>query len=159
MTMSNRRPPPFKTAEPAISQVSGARKDQFIRGVLQEVPDLDEELAAEVAEHLCGAIDLIKADRSLIERHLGPKPAGPPKSRAFDPHAFSLMKVYRASGERGLREKLRQIEESSHLQALANAQKISLPIRLRADGADASGLKEAIVRGVISRYEDWQAAS
>ncbi|MFZ1102047.1 MAG: hypothetical protein WAN86_04245 [Hyphomicrobiaceae bacterium] len=155
--MSNRRPPPSKAPEPAISQVTGARKDQFIRGVLEDVPDLDADLAAQVADHLCGAIDLIKADRSLIERHLGPKP--PPKPRAFDPHAFSLMKVYRASGERGLREKLRAIVESSHLQALANAQKISLPIRLRADAADAAGLKEAIVRGVISRYEDWQAAS
>jgi hypothetical protein len=157
--MSNRRTPPSKAAEPAISQVTGARKDQFIRGVLEDVPDLDEALASQVAEHLCGAIDLIKADRSLIERHLGPKPASPPKPRTFDPHAFSLMKVYRAAGERGLREKLRGIVESGHLQALANAQKISLPIRLRADGADAAGLKEAIVRGVISRYEDWQAAS
>jgi hypothetical protein len=158
--MSNRRPPPSKAAEPpTISQVTGARKDQFIRGVLQDVPDFDPDLASEVAEHLCGAIDLIKADRSLIERHLGPKPESPPKPRAFDPHAFSLMKVYRASGERGLREKLRAIEATSHLQALANAQKIGLPIRLRAEGADAAGLKEAIVRGVISRYEDWQAAS
>ena len=69
------------------------------------------------------------------------------------------MKVFRTSGEHGLRERLREIEESSHLQALAKAQQISLPIRLRADGADAAGLKEAIVRGVISRYEDWQAAS
>ena len=126
---------------------------------MRNVPDLDADLAAQVAEHLSGAIDLIKADRSLIERHLRPKPASPPKSRAFDPHAFSLMKVYRAAGERGLREKLREIVESSHLQVLATAQKISLPIRLRADGADAAGLKEAIVRGVISRYEDWQAAS
>jgi hypothetical protein len=155
--MSNRRPPPSKAAEPAISQVTGARKDQFIRGVLEDVPELDEELADQVAEHLCGAIDLIKADRALIERHLGPKPV--PKPKAFDPHAFSLMKVYRAAGERGLREKLREIEEGSHLQALAHAQKISLPIRLRTDSADAAALKEAIVRGVIGRYEDWQAAS
>lgn len=157
--MSNRRPPPSKAAEPAISQVTGARKDQFIRGVLLDVPNLDEDLAGQVAEHLCGAIDLIKADRSLIEHHLRPKLESPPKGKPFDPHAFSLMKVFRASGERGLREKLRELKESSHLQALANAQKISLPIRLRADGADAAGLKEAIVRGVISRYEDWQAAS
>jgi hypothetical protein len=157
--MSSRRPPPSNAAEPAISQVTGTRKDRFIRGVLQDVPDLDADLAEQVAGHLCGAIDLIKADRSLIERHLGPKPESLPKSRAFDPHAFSLMKVYRAFGERGLREKLRGIEASSHLQALANAQKISLPVRLRAEGADAAGLKEAIVRGVISRYEDWQAAS
>jgi hypothetical protein len=157
--MSSKRPVSLKAGEPALSQVSGARKDQFIRGVLQEVPDLDGELANRVAEHLSGAIDLIKADRSLIEHHLQPRIEAQPAAKAFDPHAFSLMKVYRTSGERGLREKLRDIDESSHLQSLAHAQKISLPIRLRAEGADAAGLKDAIVRGVISRHEDWQAAS
>jgi hypothetical protein len=151
--MSDKRAPSRsaeKPAEPARSQISGARKDEFIRGVLQDVPNLGEELAAQVAEHLCGAIDVIKADRSRIEHHLKPK---------FDPNAFSLMKVYRTSGESGLRERLREIEESIHLQALANAQQISLPRGLRSGSADAAGLKEAIVRGVISRYEDWQAAS
>jgi hypothetical protein len=157
--MSNKRPASSKAAEPILSQVTGARKDQFIRGVLQGVTDLDAVLASQVAEHLSGAIELIKADRSLIEQHLRPNVESPPKAKPFDPHAFSLMKVFRVAGERGLREKLRDIEESGHLQALANAQKISLPSRLRSDGADAAGLKEAIVRGVISRYEDWQAAS
>jgi hypothetical protein len=151
--MSDKRGASPRAAEPGrpqISQISGARKDEFIRGVLQDVPNLDEEVAVQVAEHLCGAIDAVRADRSLIEQHLKPR---------FDPHAFSLMKVYRTSGESGLKEKLRDIKESSHLQALAKAQQVSLPVRLRADGADAAGLKEAIVRGVISRYEDWQAAS
>jgi hypothetical protein len=138
------------TAEPARSQISGRRKDAFIRGVLQNVPDLDEELAAEVAARLCGAIATIKTDRAVIERYGKPQ---------FDPNAFSLMKVYRTSGERGLREQLRSIEESRHLQALAKAQQISLPRRLRSGSADASGLKEAIVKGVISRHADWQAAS
>jgi hypothetical protein len=118
--------------------------------VLQNVADLDEDMAAEIVQHLCGAIDTIMADRSLIERYRKPP---------FDPNAFSLMKVYRASGERGLREKLREIGESRHLQALAQAQQIGLPRHLRSPGADASGLKEAIVKGVISRHEDWQAAS
>ncbi len=90
------------------------------------------------------------ADRTLIERYRQPQ---------FDPNAFSLMRVYRTSGERGLRERLRAIVESRHLQALARAQQISLPQSLRSPDADASGLKEAIVRGVISRHEDWLAAS
>jgi hypothetical protein len=146
--MPNRRPstPPKSNR----AQISGARKDAFIRGVLRELPDLDEELAAQVAHHLCGAIDIVMADRTLVERH---------KKPPFDPNAFSLMKVYRASGERGLRERLREIGESRHLQALAKAQQISLPHSLRSTTADASGLKEAIVKGVISRHEDWQAAS
>jgi hypothetical protein len=151
--MSDKRAAPSRPAEhgrPQISQISGARKDEFIRGVLQDVPNLGEELSVQVAEHLCGAIDAVRADRSLIEQHLKPR---------FDPNAFSLMKVFRTSGERGLREKLRDINESSHLQALAKAQQIGLPIRLRADGADVAGLKDAIVRGVINRHEDWQAAS
>jgi len=157
--MSSQRPGPSRAAEPVLSQVTGARKDQFIRGVLQDVPNLDAEVAEQVAAHLSGAIDLIKADRSLIEHHLRPKPESPPRPKPFDPYAFSLMKVFRTAGERGLREKLRDIAESSHLQALANAQKVSLPIRLRAEGADVAGLKEAIVSGVIRRHEDWQAAS
>jgi hypothetical protein len=157
--MTNKRPAPVKAGEPALSQVTGARKDQFLRGLVHDFPDLDEGLADRMAEHLSGAIDLLKADRALIEHHLRPRAELQPKPKAFDPHAFSLMKVYRTAGERGLREKLREIEESGHLQALANAQKISLPVRLRADGADVAGLKEAIVRGVVSRFEDWQAAS
>jgi hypothetical protein len=146
--MPSRRP--SSPAKSSRGQISGQRKDAFIRGVIEEVRDLDEELASQVAQHLCSAIDVIMADRTLIERH---------KKTQFDPNAFSLMKVYRTSGERGLRERLRQIAESRDLQALAKAQQISLPRSLRSATADSSGLKEAIVKGVISRHEDWQAAS
>ena len=148
--MSSRQPAPTKRARSNRAQISGQGKDAFIRDVLQGVPDLDPELAAEIAQHLCGAIDTIMADKALIERYRQPQ---------FDPNAFSLMKVYRMSGERGLRERLREIDETRHLQALARAQQISLPQNLREPGADAAGLKEAIIRGVISRHEDWQAAS
>lgn len=148
--MPDKRAAPSRPAEPNRSQISRARKNEFIRRVLQEVPDLDEETAAEVARHLCAAIATIKTDRTLIERYQKP---------AFDPNAFSLMKVYRTSGERGLRERLRGIEESGHLQALARAQQISLPRGLRGGSADASVLQEAIVKGVVSRHDDWQAAS
>lgn len=148
--MSSRQAAPAKPAKSRRSQISGRGKDAFIRDVLQSVPDLEGELAVQVAQHLSGAIEVIMADRTLIERYRQPQ---------FDPNAFSLMKVYRISGERGLREKLCEIEDSRHLQALANAQQISLPRHLRSPGADASALKEAIVKGVISRHEDWQAAS
>jgi hypothetical protein len=158
--MSHKRPAPAKASEPGLSQVTGARKDQFLRGLVQGFPGLDEGLAAKFAEYLSRSLELVKAERSLVEHHLRPKPTeSQPKARPFDPYSFSLMKVYRVSGERGVREKLRGIEESSHLQALAIAQKISLPVRLRAEGADVAGLKDAIVRGVIGRFEDWQAAS
>ena len=148
--MSDKRAEPSRPQEQPRSQISGRRKDDFIRRVLQEVPDLDEETAAEVARHLGAAISTVKTDRTLIERYQKP---------AFDPNAFSLMKVYRTSGERGLRERLCGIEESRHLQALAKAQQISLPRGLRSGTADASVLKEAIVKGVVSRHEDWLAAS
>jgi hypothetical protein len=148
--MPDKRAVPAKPEEQPRSQISGRRKDEFIRRVLQEVPDLDEETVTEVARHLSAAIATVKTDRTLIERYQKP---------AFDPNAFSLMKVYRTAGERGLRERLRGIEESRHLQALAQAQQISLPRGLRGGGADAEGLKEAIVKGVVSRHEDWLAAS
>lgn len=148
--MSDRRAASPVSREPSRSQISGARKDEFLRGVLEDVPGLDEDLAAQVAEYLCGTIDVIKTDRAVIERY---------RKSQFDPNAFSLMKVYRTSGEKGLRERLREIEESRHLQALAKAQQISLPRRLRSGSVDATGLKEAIVKGVIRRHDDWQAAS
>jgi hypothetical protein len=149
--MPDKRAEPSRPAEPpSRSQISGERKDEFIRRLLQEVPELDDVLAAQVAQHLCSAIAVVKADRTLLDRYRKPR---------FDPNAFSLMKVYRTSGERGLRERLKGIDESRDLQALAKAQQISLPRTLRSGSADASGLMEAIVRGVISRHEDWQAAS
>lgn len=148
--MPSRESAPSRQEAPSRSQMSGPRKDEFIRGVLQDVQDLDEELADQIAGHLCDAIATVVADRTVIARYAKPQ---------FDPNAFSLMKVYRTSGERGLRERLRAIEESRHLQALAKAQQISLPKRLRRGSVDASGLKEAIVKGVISRHNDWQAAS
>jgi hypothetical protein len=148
--MPSRRAVASKPARSSRSQISGRGKDAFLRDLLQNVPDLDEEMAAEIAQYLCGAIEVIMADRTVIERFRKPP---------FDPNAFSLMKVYRTSGERGLRERLREIGESRQLQAIANAQQISLPRHLRSPGADASSLKEAIVKGVISRHEDWQAAS
>ncbi|HEX6000651.1 MAG TPA: hypothetical protein VFZ16_14835 [Hyphomicrobiaceae bacterium] len=148
--MPDKRAAPYKAAEPSRSQVSGPRKDEFIRRLLQEVSDLDEELATQVARHLSSAIDVIKTDRTVLDRYRKPQ---------FDPNAFSLMKVYRTSGERGLAERLRDIKESEHLQALARAQQISLPKRLRGDKADAAALKEAIVQGIIARHADWQAAS
>src|SRR5262245_34582507 len=107
--MPNQRATPPKSVRSSRSQISGRGKDAFIRDVRQSVPELDEDLAAEVAHRLCGAIDTLMADRSLIERYRQPQ---------FDPNAFSLMKVYRISGERGLRERLREIDESRHLQAL-----------------------------------------
>jgi hypothetical protein len=152
-----KRTAPAKAAKRALSQVEGASKDQFIRGLLGEIPGLDEDVARRIADHFSGAVNLIRADPALVERYLASRPE--PRAKPFDPHAFSLMKVFRTSGERGLRERLREIEESSHLQALANAQKISLPIRLRTEGADVAGLKEAIVSGVKRRHEDWKAAS
>jgi hypothetical protein len=147
--MPNRRAVPSKKPPPGRSQqISGEPKDAFIRGLLQQVPDLDEGLAAQVAERLCSAIRTV--DPAIIERYGKPR---------FDPNAFSLMKVYRTSGERGLRERLSAIEESRDLQALARAQQISLPQRLRSGSVDPSGLKEAIVKGVIGRHNDWRAAS
>ena len=76
--MSSRQAAPSKPAKSHRSQISGKGKDAFIRDVLQSVPDLEEELAAQVAQHLCGAIDTIMADRSLVERYRQPQ---------FDPNA------------------------------------------------------------------------
>ena len=95
-------------------------------------------------------VDAITASRATIERY---------KTPPFDPNGFSAMKVYRTSGEKGLRDRLNAIGERGHLQELAKAQQISLPRDLRGKWADASALRDAIVKGVKRRHEDWQAAS
>lgn len=140
----------WRKSEPQASQIAGAEKDQFLRRAIGEMPDVGEEAAARIAEHLCGLVDAVTASRATIERYKAP---------AFDPNAFSAMKVYRTSGEKGLRERLNAIGERGHLQQLAKAQQISLPRALRGKAADAAALREAIVKGVKARHEDWQAAS
>jgi len=139
-----------RKTEPPRSQVSGAEKDEFILRAVREVPELGEEVAQRIAQHLCSRVEAITSSRAIIERYRKPQ---------FNPNAFSAMKIYRASGERGLRDRLNEIDESRQLQELAKAQQISLPRELRGKAADASALRDAIVKGVKSRHEDWQAAS
>jgi hypothetical protein len=131
-------------------QIAGAEKDLFIRGALSEIPDVSEEALARIAAHLCSLVDAVTASRATIERY---------KTPPFDPNAFSAMKVYRTSGEKGLRQRLTEIVDPKHLQELAKAQQISLPRELRGKAADAPALRDAIVKGVKRRHEDWQAAS
>jgi hypothetical protein len=141
---------PPRKAEHRRSRISGTRKDEFIRCVVQDIPDLDRELAEQVAQHLSGVIEMIHTDSAIIEHY---------KKPAFNPNAFSAMKFYRTSGEAALRGKLNEICESRHLQEFAKAQQISLPRNLRSRNADPSALRDAIVKGVAKRHEDWQAAS
>jgi hypothetical protein len=140
----------WRKSEPQALQITGAEKDQFIRRAVGEIPDLGEEALARIAEHLCGLVQAITASRATVERY---------EKAPFDPNAFSAMKVYRTSGEKGLRERLNAIGERGHLQELAKAQQISLPRDLRGKSADPSALRDAIVKGVKNRHADWQAAS
>jgi hypothetical protein len=90
----------WRKSEPQAVQIVGAEKDRFIRGAVGEIPDLSEEALARIAQHLCGLVDAVTASRATIERYKAPP---------FDPNAFSAMKVYRTSGEKGLRQKLIEI--------------------------------------------------
>ena len=119
-------------SQPQASQIAGAEKDQFLRRAVGEVPDLSEETAARIAEHLCGLVQAVTASRATIERY---------KTPPFDPNAFSVMKVYRTSGEKGLRERLNAIGERGQLQELAKAQQISLPRELRGKGYGTACVK------------------
>lgn len=132
------------------SQISGAGKDAFIERAVREVEGLEPELAVQIAEHLSEVIKTVKADRDIIERYKAP---------LFDPDAFSLIKIYRVSGEGGLKQKLAGIFESEHLVALAKAQQISLPRDLRGGGASPVDLRQAIIKGVKARIADREAAS
>jgi hypothetical protein len=132
------------------AQISGARKDEFIHKLLREIDDIDAGLAARIAQHLSEVIQIIKADRSIIEQFKRPR---------FDPNGFSVLKVYRTSGEIGLRRRLNEICESRQLQEIAKAQQISLPRNLKGEKVDPSEIRNAIVRGVVKRIADWEAAS
>lgn len=133
-----------------VSQISGLGKDTFIKRAVQDIDGLEPELAVQVAEHLSDVIKTVMADREVIERY---------KTAPFNPDAFSLIKVYRMSGEAGLAKKLGEIAEGPHLAAIAKAQQISVPRALLTDTANARALREAIVKGVKARIADREAAS
>ena len=82
--------------------------------VVREIPNLDEELATQVARHLSGLIEVIKTSRAIIEQYRN-------RTSPFDPNAFSVMKLYRTLGVAALRGRLDEILESGHLQALAES--------------------------------------
>ncbi len=133
-----------------VSQISGAGKDTFIKRAVEDIDGLEPELAVQVAEHLSDVIKTVMADREVIERY---------KTAAFNPDAFSLIKVYRLSGESGLAKKLGEIAEIRHLAAIAKAQQIGVPRALLSDGANPQALRDAIVKGVKARIADREAAS
>jgi len=143
-------PQKTRRSRPRRLQVSGARKDELIRRAVAESAELDEEVVAQIADHLSALIEVIQSKPETIERYRTPR---------FDPHSFSALKIYRSSKEAGLRRKLEEIGDSRHLQDLAKAQQIGLVRRLRGEAADPHELREAIVQGVRKRFEDWEAAS
>jgi hypothetical protein len=81
------------------------------------------------------------------------KPTAP--TAAFDPHAFSLIVVFRTGGKDALLAKLNEVTDPDHLKAIAKAQHVAL----EGNPADRSELLSALIAGTEKRIAHRQAAA
>lgn len=77
------------------------------------------------------------------------------RAAAFDPHAFSLIVVFRKGGKDALLAKLDEVAEMSDLQAIARAQHVALD----GDLADRKAILAALIEGTERRIAHRQAAA
>ncbi len=79
---------------------------------------------------------------------------------AFDPYAFSAEAMILRDEEDALRRELNEVGDRGNLQALAKAQKLSLPRELRtSDDATLAELRDAIIEAAKKRVANRQAAA
>ena len=84
-----------------------------------------------------------------------PAAAPPAREATFDPHAFSLIVIFRKGGKDALAAKLGEVADLDHLRAIAKAQHVAL------DGApaDRAEVLAAIIEGTERRIAHRQAAA
>jgi hypothetical protein len=82
-------------------------------------------------------------------------PAPAPASAEFDPHAFSLIVIFRKGGKDALLAKLDEVSDVDRLRAIAKAQHVSLDGEL----ADRKDVLAALIEGTERRIAHRQAAA
>lgn len=86
---------------------------------------------------------------------IAPSTSAPAAPSAFDPHAFSLIVIFRKGGKDALSAKLDEIGDLEHLRAIAKAQHVAID----GDPTDRAGVLSAIIEGTERRIAHRQAAA
>ena len=84
-----------------------------------------------------------------------PSTSAPAAPSIFDPHAFSLIVIFRKGGKDALSAKLDEIGDVEHLRAIAKAQHVAID----GDPTDRASLLSAIIDGTERRIAHRQAAA
>jgi len=148
-----------------MSKLIGKRKQDYLAHVIGQEPSVDAKIAVNLTERLDGAIRSLrvtKADLATLKVvGTGPKAKAAAKQAAgpFDPYAFNAILVFKRAGRDALIEKLGEIEETSHLRQLAEAQLIGLDKDMRLGPVAIEDLREAVLRGVERLVADRRAAA
>ena len=151
---------------------SGQMQRKYFRDLLKSDPGISPEAVERLTEIASVEIASIRVRLPLVirkraaqeiqaavQRAGNAKPSDTPStgssSATFDPHAFSLIVVFRTGGKEALLAKLSEVADPDHLRAIARAQHVALD----GEPADRSALLNALVVGTEKRIAHRQAAA
>ncbi len=146
---------------------SGQMQRKYFRDLLKSDPGVTSEAVDRLTEIVSTELASIRVRLPLAVRKKASSGAAaavgkaasesPAKSAgaAFDPHAFSLIVVFRTGGKDALLAKLNEVTDPDHLKAIAKAQHVAL----EGEPADRSELLSALVAGTEKRIAHRQAAA
>lgn len=151
---------------------SGQMQRKYFRDLLKCDPGVTPDAVERLSELLSAEVASIRVRLPLAVRKKAPsrvaeavtvaasKVAAPeavakPSNAAFDPHAFSLIVVFRTGGKDALLAKLNEVTDPDQLKAIAKAQHVAL----EGDPADRSALLLALIAGTEKRIAHRQAAA
>lgn len=145
---------------------SGQMQRKYFRDLLRSDPGVTAD-AVERLSGICSTeIAQIRVRLPLAVRRPGKsapvvlaatKPAATPAAvpAAFDPHAFSLIVVFRTGGKDALMAKLDAVPHVEQLRAIAKAQHVALD----GDPSDRAAVLSALVAGTERRIAHREAAA
>ena len=148
---------------------SGQMQRKYFRDLLKSDPGVTADAVERLTEVVSTEIASIRVRLPLVVRKkvspgvaapvakaaVAESPTAPPSGAAFDPHAFSLIVVFRTGGKDALLAKLNEVSDPDQLKAIAKAQHVAL----EGEPADRSALLSALVAGTEKRIAHRQAAA
>jgi hypothetical protein len=151
---------------------SGQMQRKYLRDLLKSDPGVTPDAVERLTEIISTEVASIRVRLPLVIRKkaspavaaavataitkvAATEPVAKPTGAAFDPHAFSLIVVFRTGGKDALLAKLNEVTDPDQLKAIAKAQHVAL------DGnpADRTELLSALIAGTEKRIAHRQAAA
>ncbi len=158
-------------------QLSGGGKDKFLRALVISEAAIPADAATRLGDALCTSIADIRvrrdtwealrraklgtatfsADQELQIRSPDEKVAVPTAAfnATFDPFVFSALAVLTKQGAAALSARLSEITTAENLHALANAQHLSVNVKL----TDLAAIRVAILAATEARLAERRAAA